>query len=437
MIVALQLGKSNVVKILAQAMLNATQSDSSVGQLIFDINGEYANDNPQDGNRSLRSANAARCEVYALTERQGTPSRSLRLNFYEQPESTLEILGGMLAQDNRASGYVASFASIRLPDIASTIGLPRNEQTRPVRKILFYWAILHKAGYDADERRLRNLRVQVPSGNAFDPHFAADMREAAFQVVRKEAAPAAPNSLDSLVAELEVIAEFRRLDPQHSSFTKTAKSGRTLFDSDDSALLDFFSPGPGRSGPTLIRPYRIFHSPQAGAFVDEILKLLDEGRTVILDLGNATDQIRRYFSDMLSKAVFSHQETKFVENKLYDSFVQLYFEEAHNLFPPESRDLTDVYARFAKEGAKFHIGMVYSTQSPSTINKELLAQTENFFVGHLSSVDETRSLSRVQVAFAGIENDILKAKTPGYMRMLTLSHRFVVPTQVLKFEATQ
>lgn len=146
--------------------------------------------------------------------------------------------------------------------------------------------------------------------------------------------------------------------------------------------------------------------------------------------------MRRYFADMLSKAVFGHQEQKFVSNSLADRFVQLYFEEAHNLFPPESKDLTGVYARFAKEGAKFHIGMVYSTQSPSTINSELLAQTENFFVGHLSSQDETRSLSRVQIAFAGIEEDILRAKTPGYMRMLTMSHRFVIPVQAHRFEAS-
>src|SRR5690606_15895489 len=77
-----RLGKSNVVKLLAKAMLDATAQDMSVGQLIFDINGEYANDNPQDGNRSLRSAYEARCQVYALTPRPGTPSRPLRLNFY-------------------------------------------------------------------------------------------------------------------------------------------------------------------------------------------------------------------------------------------------------------------------------------------------------------------------------------------------------------------
>src|SRR6516164_849200 len=96
-----RLGKSNVVKLIAQGMLETTKNDNSVGQLIFDINGEYANDNPQDGNRSIRSAFAERCQVYALTERPNTPSRPLRLNFYEQPNSCMEILASLLAQDNK------------------------------------------------------------------------------------------------------------------------------------------------------------------------------------------------------------------------------------------------------------------------------------------------------------------------------------------------
>ena len=70
-----------------------------------------------------------------------------------------------------------------------------------------------------------------------------------------------------------------------------------------------------------------------------------------------------------------------------------------------------------------------SIQSPSTISKELLVQTENFFIGHLSSVDEAYALSKLQVAYSGIENDILKARTPGFMRMLTMSNRFVIPVQ--------
>ena len=227
------------------------------------------------------------------------------------------------------------------------------------------------------------------------------------------------------------MAQFRRDDPTNAALMSGSKP---MFDPDDGYLLEFLNPASG-SGPSILKPYSSYHAPNAGHFVADILKFLDAAKTVILDLGNATDQLRRYFADMLSTAVFGHQEAKFVSNRLGGHHVQLYFEEAHNLFPVDDKDLTGVYARFAKEGAKFHIGMVYSTQSPSTINRELLAQTENFVVGHMSSQDETKAISRVQVAFAGHEQDILRAKTPGYMRMLTQSHRFVVPVQARKFAA--
>jgi hypothetical protein len=428
-----RLGKSNVVKLIAQGMLEATKSDNSVGQLIFDINGEYANDNPQDDNRSIRSAYDARCQVYALTERPNTPSKPLRLNFYEQPDACIGVLASMLQQDNKTSNYIRSFTSVHLPAIEDIGGLPEGDKVRPIRKIQMYWAILKKAGFDANEGRLRGKGLTSRHAKHFDPHFNANLRTAAYQAVKSTTAPADPHDLDDLVRELEVIAEFRRNNSGDPSLI--GSSGKPVFDPDDVALLDFLNPPGISSGPSILRTYRAYHAPDAGDFIEDILKLLDVGKTVILDLGNATDEIRRYFSDMLSRAVFGHQEKKFVSNSLGEHFVQLYFEEAHNLFPPDDKDLTGVYARFAKEGAKFHIGMVYSTQSPSTINRELLAQTENFFVAHLSSQDETRALSRVQIAFAGIEDDILRAKTPGYMRMLTMSHRFVVPVQASKFEA--
>lgn len=429
-----RLGKSNVVKLLAQAMLDATAGDNSVGQLIFDINGEYANDNPQDGNRSIRSANEARCQVYALTARTGTPSRPLRLNFYEQPATCLEVLASLLDQDNQRSNYIRSFASVSLPDLGDIAAMNESDRTRAVRKIQAYWACLNKAGFRSDETRLRALRLRATQHvQGFDCHFSAQLRTAAYAAVRNgAAAPNAPANLDELQSELEVIAQFRREDPNNALFTSS--SGRPVFDPEMTALLEFLNPATG-SGPSVLRAYQQYHAADAGNFQTDILQLLDEGKTVILDLGNATDSIRRYFSNLLSLAVFRAQETKFVSSNLGNRYVQLYFEEAHNLFPPESKDLTGVYARFAKEGAKFHIGMVYSTQSPSTINKELLAQTENFFVGHLSSQDEVKSLARVQIAFSGVEDDILRAKTPGYMRMLTMSHRFVIPTQAFRFEA--
>lgn len=428
-----RLGKSNVVKLIAQGMLDATKDDNSVGQLIFDINGEYANDNPQDGNKSIRSAHDARCQVYALTKRANTPSVPLRLNFYEQPDSCIEILASMLEQDNKTSNYIRAFASVKLPSIESVVDLASEDRDRAIRKIQLYWAILNKAGFEADEVRLRAKGLLGRNAKHFDPHYNVAARQAAYKAIRNGAKPPRePASLAELTSEIEVYAQYIK---DATNPPLQSSSGKPLFDAEDTYQLGFLAPASG-SGPAILRAYVLYHDPHAGDFNADILRLLDQGKTVILDLGNATDKVRRYFSDMLSNAVFAHQEKKFVSNNIGHHFVQLYFEEAHNLFPPDSKDLTGVYARFAKEGAKFHIGMVYSTQSPSTINRELLAQTENFFVGHLSSQDETKALSRVQIAFAGIEEDILRAKTPGYMRMLTMSHRFVIPLQAHKFEAT-
>jgi DNA helicase HerA-like ATPase len=150
-------------------------------------------------------------------------------------------------------------------------------------------------------------------------------------------------------------------------------------------------------------------------------------------LGSANEQIIRYFAKTLSVAVFQAQEAKFVSNNLQNHYVQIYFEEAHMIFPPNSGNVIDVHSRFAKEGAKFNIGIVYSTQSPSTVNHDLLAQTENFFIGHLSSDREVGELASVQYAFKGREQEIMRSRSPGYMRMLSYSNRFVIPIQANRY----
>lgn len=429
-----RLGKSNVVKIIAQSIIETTKDDNSVGQLIFDINGEYANDNPQDGNKSLRSAYPDHCQVYALTPRKQTPSKTLRINFYEQPASCIGILRSLLEKDGKTSNYIKGFYSVDIPSIESINQLKQADRDRPIRKVLYYWAILSKAGFPANEQRLKKLGMRGRNAGGFNPHFNKKLREAAYKDAKKDVA-APPDNLDQLKAELEIIAKY--VAGNASEDVLNSSSGKPLFEPEDKALLEFFSPKLATSsGPSLLQSYKHLHSPDAGDFLIEVLKLLDQGKTVILDLGNATDDIREYFADMLSWAVFRHQESKFVEDKLGDHYVQLYFEEAHNVFPTDNNEFTGVYTRFAKEGAKFHIGMVYSTQSPSTINKELLAQTENFFVAHMSSQGEAEALARLQVQFDGLQQDILRTRTPGYMRMMTFSHRFIIPVQVNKFEAT-
>ena len=415
-----RLGKSNVVKLIAQGMLDATSATKNVGQLIFDINGEYANDSDQD-NVSLRSANPDRCEVYALTPRPNTPSKQLKLNFYENASSCKDILGTLLSNAGRSSIYVTAFASVVLPTPEEIEEMEMREKIHVIRRIQIYWAILREAGFSADESKLKTLRyMNTNNVKALDPHFGDDVRKKVYG----SNPPERVLSLKGIVDELKAFTTCLRdnNDDQKTAF------GKEVFEKDDISLLEFLFPKSGR-GPAMLSQFKVYHSDKAGDFVKDIIEGLNNGNTVILDLGNASDSIRQYFSDLLSRAVFREQETKFVSNQLGDKYIELYFEEAHNLFPPQTKDNQDVYSRFAKEGAKFHIGMVYSTQSPSTISKELLVQTENFFVAHLASSDETKALTRTQIAFDGVEEDILRARTPGFMRMLTMSNRFVIPVQ--------
>ena len=361
-----RLGKSNVVKLLAQAMIDATSETKNVGQLIFDINGEYANDNDQDGNSSIYSANKDVCEIYALTQRIGTPSKQLKLNFYEKPNSCKDILSNFLKSQNRDSIYVTSFSSVVLPSFEEIEKMELGNKIRAIRKIQMYWAVLKEANFDVDEKRLKSLNLYAGKVKPLEPSYSSNIRKKVYG----DKISQAPSTLDEIIEELRNLITYQR----EKEILKDSNN-KNLFDKDDLAILNFLFPISGK-GPAMLSNYRLYHSAYAGDFVSEILASLDIGKTIILDLGNANDNIRKYFSDLLSQAVFREQEKKFISNSLGNKYIQLYFEEAHNLFPPESKDLTDVYSRFAKEGAKFHIGMIYSTQSPSTINKELLVQTE-------------------------------------------------------------
>lgn len=421
-----RLGKSNVVKLIVQSLIETTKDSKDVGQLIFDINGEYANDNPQDNESSIASAFPDSCIVYALTKKTGTKSKELKINFYESPKESHKIIRTLLREAGRGSIYIERFLSVDIPSIEQLKEFDTGEKKRAIRKIQIYWSILKKAGFTVEETK---LKAKIPFGDAFN-------EKAMEQIFGKEKNDwIYPSTLD----EYQNLFE-KAITADRQSKLPSSTKGKNLFDADDEALLNFLLPASTTSaGPGIIQNIRKYHSQTATNFITEILTELDAGMTVIIDLGNADEEVMLYFSKELSSSIFYHQNTKFSNNNLknklgHKHYIQLYFEEAHNLFGyGDEGDDTKIYRKFAKEGAKYQIGMVYSTQSPSTVNSDLLAQTENFFIAHLASQDDTNKLAKVNIAYDSIKNDILQAKTPGYMRMLTRSHRFVVSMQALKF----
>ena len=245
--------------------------------------------------------------------------------------------------------------------------------------------------------------------------------------------PSAPFNFTTMAYEMRTIASFMQQYPNDPSLNS---NGYFIFDEDEQIMCKFLCAGLGE-GPDLLRTCLEFHSPSATDFTTDIIDGLSAAKTVVINLGSANEQIIRYFAKSICLSIFREQERKFVSNQLNGRYVQIYFEEAHMIFPPNAGTVIDVYSRFAKEGAKFNIGIVYSTQSPTTVNRDLLSQTENFFIGHLSSETEADYLSSVQSAFKGREDTIMRNRTPGWMQMLTYSHRYVVPIQAYRYEGRQ
>ena len=185
-----------------------------------------------------------------------------------------------------------------------------------------------------------------------------------------------------------------------------------------------------------LRPLTDFHtSVQQDAFETDILGQLRAGRIVIVDLSIGSPEVQALFSERICRHIFSDAMRRFTQASP-NNFIQFYFEEAHNLFPKrDDKDLSIIYNRLAKEGAKLHLGLIYATQEVGSISSNILKNTQNWFVSHLNNDDEILELKKYY-DFSDFAEALLRfsqTTDKGFVRMKTYSSPFVVPAQIDRF----
>jgi len=446
-------GKSNTVKIIAKAVYELryprTTSEPAlrIGQIIFDPNGEYANENIQDadgqGNINalknvyrVRPCSNMQDEVvtYGITQHPNDPCRRLMLlNFYLDDNLQIgkEIINSLLSDDT--AQYMKNFLYVNFerPDPND-----HSATTRYNRRVLAYRSVLHRAGYQAPNtlnpnlarlfnQDLLNALRNSQSNNASEYQSAAQIL-------------ANPNPNWAQVSNaLEILDKFMRdgtsgyEDFERNYVNRRNGSGERWADEDFKKIIGVFQypNGVRKIGRAITQHTHTTSSDYA----EDIYNDLVNGKLVIIDQSSGEPDLNKSSAERIMWKIFRRNQELFRSGQSIPNII-VYLEEAHNLLPSGSDlDLSDVWVRTAKEGAKYKIGMVYSTQEVSSIQKNILKNTANWLIGHLNNTDETKELCKYY-DFVDFEASIRRAQDKGFLRVKTLSNLFVIPVQIRKFE---
>ena len=392
-----------------------------VGQIIFDMNGEYANANLQDEGTAVFELYKDDVVRYSVLDKPDF--RVMKVNFYLDVPSGFSLVQSALSAE--AGDYMKSFLAA---DLETTVDPEeRGALVRRQRLVAAYHACLYQAGFTPP----KGFTVKFPGQKEIN----AEVRDGGLDPSKG-------------IALAEAVTWFSWVWENYQSFDffegYRKSKGRDWADENLKAVLVFLTrqrtPGkpPNASGFVKLRPLTRYHTPTTGSpFADDIVEALRAGRVVIVDLSQGDPQIQALFSERICQRIFADAMGKFVETKP-NNFIQFYFEEAHNLFPKkEDKDLSQVYNRLAKEGAKLNLGLIYATQEVSSISANILKNTQNWFIAHLNNEDEVREIRKFY-DFADFSEALVRFSADsdkGFVRMKTYSNPYVVPVQIDRFLA--
>lgn len=385
-------GKSNENKVVL-TLLKKTYP--KMGILIFDLNGEYATQKTTKtatGLIEVFDQLGIKDSIVWFTNRkiEQEPNRSqtyatkpIKINFFNEPWLAIELAYQRHIQEG--GGQVQYLESARE-------GLNPNggDWLRVPDRMAYVYGTFLRAGFSPSEKTVKH-------------------RGQTYKLLSQK---------DEFLSALTQKQNRNTADDEEDSQDKNQGGARKLF--------NYYS---------RFSFLNAFHTPND---VEDLFKSAIEnaisGKTVIIDLPTVRPDLVSFLSARLASRLFNVALERYADEteneRLTD--VLIVIEEAHNLLSePDS-----IFYQIAKEGRKYGIGLLYSTQSPKAIPIDILSQTENFLVKHVSSEEDVEQLRKSKVAFdKPISDFILNEPVIGLSYVYMEPYQpFPVPVQVRLLE---
>jgi energy-coupling factor transporter ATP-binding protein EcfA2 len=170
------------------------------------------------------------------------------------------------------------------------------------------------------------------------------------------------------------------------------------------------------------------------AVVEGIIRELEQGKVILVELKNVSPTGEQALSTLLSKKLLEKYANMQETARKMAKPVLVVLEEAHRFLGKKEHSSNNVFARLVSEARKFNLGMCVVDQQPRLLADKVLSQLNTLFIlGLASKADRSKLEAMCRKDILQQRNEI-KNLDCGEMIVATNYMRFAAPVKVHKFE---